>query len=69
MSLSAVPPVLDPAATAAGAAWSPEIWRGKTALQMPTYPDPVALDAALPGRVRVDQVEGQPVSDPGPTKP
>jgi hypothetical protein len=25
----------------------PESWRGKTALQMPTYPDPVALDAAL----------------------
>ena len=35
------------AATTAGAAWSPESWRGKTALQMPTYPDPVALDAAL----------------------
>jgi hypothetical protein len=34
----------DPAATAAGAAWSPESWRGKTALQMPTYPDPVALE-------------------------
>ncbi len=47
MSLSAVPPVPDPAATAAGAAWSPESWRGKTALQMPTYPDPVALEAAL----------------------
>ena len=47
MSLSAVPPVPDPAAAATGAAWSPESWRGKTALQMPTYPDPVALDAAL----------------------
>ena len=47
MSLSAVPPAPDPAAIAAGAAWSPESWRGKTALQMPTYPDPVALDAAL----------------------
>lgn len=47
MSLSAVSPVPDPVAAATGAAWSPESWRGKTALQMPTYPDPVALDAAL----------------------
>ena len=47
MSLSAVPPAPDPAAIAAGAAWSPESWRGKTALQMPTYPDPLALDASL----------------------
>jgi len=41
------PPVADPAATAVAAAWSPESWRGKPALQMPTYPDPLALDAAL----------------------
>ncbi len=37
MSLSAVSPVPDPVAAATGAAWSPESWRGKTALQMPTY--------------------------------
>ena len=27
--------------------WSPESWRGRPALQMPTYPDPVALDALM----------------------
>lgn len=46
MSPSA-PPVAAPVATAVDTAWSPESWRGKTALQMPTYPDPLALDASL----------------------
>ena len=27
--------------------WSPDSWRGRTALQMPVYPDPVALQSAL----------------------
>ena len=25
--------------------WSPDSWRSKTALQMPTYPDQAAVDA------------------------
>ena len=28
-------------------AWSPVSWRGRPALQMPHYPDAVALEAAL----------------------
>ncbi len=27
--------------------WAPDSWRGRPALQMPTYPDPVALESAL----------------------
>ncbi len=27
--------------------WTPESWRARPALQMPSYPDPLALDAAL----------------------
>ena len=27
--------------------WSPASWRGRTALQQPTYPDKAALDTAL----------------------
>jgi 3-deoxy-7-phosphoheptulonate synthase len=33
------------ATAAQGQAWSPNSWRDRTAKQMPTYPDPVALDA------------------------
>ena len=29
------------------AAWAPDSWRGRVGLQMPTYPDAAALDAAL----------------------
>ncbi len=38
-------PSLSPAATASH--WAPDSWRGRPALQMPTYPDPQALEAAL----------------------
>ncbi|MCD7099818.1 3-deoxy-7-phosphoheptulonate synthase class II [Stenotrophomonas sp. MMGLT7] len=32
---------------AATAPWAPDSWRGRTALQMPVYPDPAALEASL----------------------
>lgn len=38
-------PSLSPAATASH--WAPDSWRGRPALQMPTYPDPQALETAL----------------------
>lgn len=43
MNLSAATSVTDSAA----AAWAPDSWRGKPALQLPVYPDENALQAAM----------------------